>query len=327
MEPKLAVLMPVFNGGELFRSSLESCASSGLDASQYEIIVVDNCSTDGCTDGLPRQDNAGASIRVYRNAANLGRVGNWNRAVEIAEALGFRWITFLFAGDQWSPNGSLPHMLRAMEESGAVFGLTPYAMVESGGRTLRFAQRVSIPGQEMTLSSQAFLETMIRSGHLPLGPLQANLYALGCGARPVFDEARPVDTDVTSTLTFLSSAPGTVLILRDGFLRWRHHPNRFFMSIPMAEMMRLMPSNVEHAGHLCGVPVDRNQTGAVNGILALVWIVKFAPRRDWPRHLKQLVRYFSSRPEKPRIRTIIELILRRTFLHRSLVHFDGTVKP
>jgi hypothetical protein len=44
---KLAVLMPVFNGGQSLLSSLNSCAQAGLPGTQYEIIIVDNCSTDG----------------------------------------------------------------------------------------------------------------------------------------------------------------------------------------------------------------------------------------------------------------------------------------
>ncbi len=41
---RLAVLIPVYNGGEHLRLSLSSCAEAGLSPSQYEIIVVDNCS-------------------------------------------------------------------------------------------------------------------------------------------------------------------------------------------------------------------------------------------------------------------------------------------
>ncbi len=91
---KLAVLVPVFNGGRNLAASLRSCAASGLHPDQYEIIVVDNGSTDDAVSKLPAVNPGGAPVRVFSNGSNIGRVQNWNRALEIAADLGFRWVTF-----------------------------------------------------------------------------------------------------------------------------------------------------------------------------------------------------------------------------------------
>jgi hypothetical protein len=72
---KLAVLMPVFNGGQSLLSSLNSCAQAGLPGTQYEIIIVDNCSTDGATTSPPwcgrRQDSGSPEFIEHRTSGEL----------------------------------------------------------------------------------------------------------------------------------------------------------------------------------------------------------------------------------------------------------------
>src|SRR4051812_13341704 len=97
---KLAVLVPVFNGGSNLISTVRSCAQAGLAQDAYELIVVDNHSTDDALSKLMSADVAGVPLHVFRNSVNIGRIANWNRAVDHALDLGFPHITFLFSGDQ-----------------------------------------------------------------------------------------------------------------------------------------------------------------------------------------------------------------------------------
>src|SRR4051812_38608962 len=122
----LAVLVPVFNGGANLLRSISSCASAGLRGDEYEIIVVDNCSTDDAVDRLPQFDAAGARIHVFRNESNIGRVANWNRAMELALELGFRQITFLFAGDTWKHGTALRNLLDHVRATDARAGFAPF---------------------------------------------------------------------------------------------------------------------------------------------------------------------------------------------------------
>jgi hypothetical protein len=127
---RLAVLMPVFNGGDRLRESMSSCANAGLAGSEYEIIVVDNCSSDRAPDKLPQRDAGGAIIQLHRNSTNIGRVGNWNRSVEIALAQGFQYLTFLFAGDRWIRNGSAGELLDLVRESDTCVGFSPFTIAD-----------------------------------------------------------------------------------------------------------------------------------------------------------------------------------------------------
>src|SRR5882724_9567541 len=135
MTDKLAVLIPVYNGGDLLVESVRSCRDAALEC-PYTIIVVDNCSTDGAVEKLLSVDLAGASMQVHRNPTNLGRIVNWNRALEIAENQGFQWATFLFVGDSWIPEGSLRRLLSIMKDAEAVFGMAPYLVATEAGKVL-----------------------------------------------------------------------------------------------------------------------------------------------------------------------------------------------
>jgi hypothetical protein len=231
MNGKLAVLIPAFNGSHYLQRSVESCARAGLSADRYGIFVVDNCSTDGSPAHLPDRDAIGAPVLVTRNECNLGRVGNWNRAVEIATEAGFRYVTFLFIGDEWLPHGSITSLLDAMDESGSVFGMAPLRIVSENGRKSRDGARVSITGPISFTDSQVLLSKSIGIGRLPFAPLQANVYRL-YRERPLQFETgagHELNADVEGTAAFLNHHPGPVTLAAEPFLLWREHSGRFFV--------------------------------------------------------------------------------------------------
>jgi glycosyltransferase involved in cell wall biosynthesis len=119
MNGKLAVLIPVYNGGKLLHQTVASCARSGLHPDSYEVLVVDDGSTDGAAEILPTCDPAGALIWVYRNASTLGRMANLQRCIALAEAEDFGYFTFLLVGDSFEPDQGLPALLEEIKVSGA----------------------------------------------------------------------------------------------------------------------------------------------------------------------------------------------------------------
>ncbi len=76
-----------------------------------EIVLVDNCSTDGtiklARDMLSDHPNA----RIIENTTNVGRIGNWNRCLEEAKGT---YIKFAFTNDAILP-GAVQALVRAME--------------------------------------------------------------------------------------------------------------------------------------------------------------------------------------------------------------------
>lgn len=80
---KISVVTPTHNKKDLLGRTLGSLALQDIDPSSVEVIVVDDCSTDGTSDFLEtfRPDY---TIRVVRFRENLGRAVARNRGLEMA---------------------------------------------------------------------------------------------------------------------------------------------------------------------------------------------------------------------------------------------------
>jgi len=271
MKGKLAVLIPAFNGAQLLRRSVDSCAASGLSASRYEIIVVDNYSTDGSAADFPDKDATGARLQVIRNERNLGRVGNWNRALELAALQGFDYATFLFVGDEWLPDGSLPGMLDAMDASHSVLGMAPLRIPNEGGGLVRNGARISITGRIAYTDSTRLLNDSIGTGRLPFAPVQANIYRL-FEDRPLrfdTDERNELNADLEGTAAYLKNHPGPVTLMSEPYLIWRERGGRFFATQNPWVVFTETRKSLQHLSGSLGIPVDWRSANAIAMLAAL----------------------------------------------------------
>ncbi len=138
MRPFVSIVIPLYNKADSVRQSL-LCAASQVDA-DFEIIVVDDGSTDGGADlvktaGVPRlrliqQVNAGASA-----ARNRG----------IAEAEG-RWIAFLDADDLWSQD-HLACLTQVIKRGDVVAAFSNVQLQSRAGRPLL---DTAVPAQKVS---------------------------------------------------------------------------------------------------------------------------------------------------------------------------------
>jgi GT2 family glycosyltransferase/glycosyltransferase involved in cell wall biosynthesis len=77
--PEVSIVVPVYNHFEFTYACLESIIAR-TDGLSYEVIVVDDCSTDATQRMLASIDN----VRVVRNARQLGFIGACNAGAEVA---------------------------------------------------------------------------------------------------------------------------------------------------------------------------------------------------------------------------------------------------
>lgn len=78
--PLISVGIPVFNGENYIRESISSVLRQS--ESNFELIIVDNCSTDRTPDILVGYNDQ--RIRIVKNEVNLGATRNFNRCAELA---------------------------------------------------------------------------------------------------------------------------------------------------------------------------------------------------------------------------------------------------
>ena len=90
--PQITVAMPVYNGEGFVHLAIQSVLDQTY--TDFELLIVDNCSTDGTLDVVKTFSDP--RIRLHINSTNLGMVGNWNRSVELATG---EYIKFLSHDD------------------------------------------------------------------------------------------------------------------------------------------------------------------------------------------------------------------------------------
>lgn len=106
--PKVSILIPVFNR----KAYIAECIQSALGQTfkDFEVVVVDNASTDGTWEICQQFAVNDTRVRVFQNEINLGPVRNWLRCVD--EARG-KYGKFLFSDDLMLPKYLeyvLPHI-------------------------------------------------------------------------------------------------------------------------------------------------------------------------------------------------------------------------
>ncbi len=119
--PRVSIIIPVRNEGGSLRRTLESIAEN-TSYPDYEVIVVDDASTDGCCDFLleiPR-DEQFQRVRVLRFPVQKGYVAAINDAAELATG---DILKFLDAHQWVAPNWLTNLVARMLERDGrAVVG-------------------------------------------------------------------------------------------------------------------------------------------------------------------------------------------------------------
>lgn len=96
--PRVGIAVPVYNGERYLRESLDGLL--GQTFTDFELVIVDNASTDGteaiCREYLARD----ARVRYYRNERNIGGPANFRRAFALSRGEYHKWST---ADDLWAP--------------------------------------------------------------------------------------------------------------------------------------------------------------------------------------------------------------------------------
>ena len=90
----LSVCIPTYNGSDYLEECLDSIFAQTFN--NYEIVIVDDHSTDDSFEIANHYASKENRIRVYRNKRNLGLVNNWNHCIGLAKG---EWIKFVFQDD------------------------------------------------------------------------------------------------------------------------------------------------------------------------------------------------------------------------------------
>lgn len=127
MKAKVSIIVPVYNVERFLEETIASVR--GQEEQDWELILVDDCSTDAGAAVIEKYAAVDKRIRLVRQEKNEGAAAARNRGLE--EASG-RYIAFLDADDIWDSR-RLSAELSYMEERKAGFVFCGYEFADERG--------------------------------------------------------------------------------------------------------------------------------------------------------------------------------------------------
>jgi glycosyltransferase involved in cell wall biosynthesis len=89
IQPRVSIALPVFNGENYLAVALDSIL--GQTFSDFELVILDNASTDRTEEICRQYAEADQRIRYCRNQTNIGGPRNFNRVFELCTGEYFKW--------------------------------------------------------------------------------------------------------------------------------------------------------------------------------------------------------------------------------------------
>lgn len=132
----VSIIVPVYNAGRFIMETIHRVQAQTYQ--EWELLLVDDCSTDNSRDLISREAEKDGRIRLIVQKENGGAARARNRG--IGEAAG-QYICFLDADDIWLPDKLETELLylRKVQEtvnSSAGFVFTGYEFADENGRGL-----------------------------------------------------------------------------------------------------------------------------------------------------------------------------------------------
>jgi glycosyltransferase involved in cell wall biosynthesis len=151
LRPSFTVIIPTYNRAEFIRDTLESVLAQSY--TRYEIIVVDNCSTDGTPDVLDPYIKD-ARIRFFRNDQNRERA--YSRNVGLENATG-DYVTFLDSDDLMYPENLSDAANFAMRHPDLKCFHNRYELLDRGGKVIYRYRLPSLAHPRRAISNGNFM--------------------------------------------------------------------------------------------------------------------------------------------------------------------------
>ena len=130
MNDFVTIVMPSYKCARFIEESIKSVQAQTY--SNWELIVVDDCSNDGTVEIVLDFKKEDDRINLYQNATNSGAAVTRNTALKSAHG---RWIAFLDSDDLWEPE-KLERQIKFMLENNYAFSYHEYVEIDEQDKEL-----------------------------------------------------------------------------------------------------------------------------------------------------------------------------------------------
>jgi len=216
--PLVSIVIPVFNRDQFIGACIESALQQTM--SNLEVVVVDNCSTDGTWQICQQFAETDSRVRVFRNETNVGPVKNWSRGVSASRG---EFTKILWSDDLISSTfleKTLP-ILVERKEIGFVF--TEADIFDDVSGEVKRSHAIGLSG---VFPSMEFIRGSLLAKNWPLSP--------GCALFRKKDLCANLMVDVPNRINsnFSQHAIGNDVLI---FLRTAYnYPSIYFVNEPLS---------------------------------------------------------------------------------------------
>ena len=130
MKPLISIITPTYNCGPFIGRTIESAQAQTY--TNWEMIIVDDCSTDNTQAVVAAYAQKDARIQYHRLAQNSGAAVARTQAMELANGA---YMAFLDSDDLWFPE-KLEKQLAFMTQTHHAFTCTAYEQIDEQDKPL-----------------------------------------------------------------------------------------------------------------------------------------------------------------------------------------------
>ena len=167
---RLTIAIPNFNGGEKLKKAVTSCKLIKMPQNEFDILVVDNKSTDNSFEIIDELKKEFPNLRVVKNQENVGRIQNWNVCIKNCNS---KYMTFLFINDLISKHNNIEQIIEILDSDDSIsLSLSPVIKKEN---TTEYLKRKYFDNP-VKCSSKKIAEYSLKRGLFPFGFIESNIY-------------------------------------------------------------------------------------------------------------------------------------------------------
>ena len=209
VDPLVSILVTVYNRADFLRAALDSILQSSM--TDFEVIVVDDCSSDGSLEIARDLAMVDSRLRPFQNDSNLGDYGNRNKAASMARG---KYLKYVDSDDLLYPH-SLQVMVDAMDRDTNVSLALSHSLPEDDE-----------PYPWILTPAESYRKHFLGRGCLGCGPTGAIIRRTAFERLGGFRKEWGVLADLDLWLRMAAKWP--VALLPPGLVWWRRHAGQEF---------------------------------------------------------------------------------------------------
>lgn len=130
LSPVVSVIMPAYNAARYIEESI--CSVIAQTFTDWELIVVDDCSQDETCEIVERLAQKDSRIRLFQNEKNSGAAATRNRGFYLCSG---KYVALLDSDDLWHPE-KLERQIDLAEQTGAEVIYCSYGIIDDHGNKI-----------------------------------------------------------------------------------------------------------------------------------------------------------------------------------------------